>query len=200
MRWPVEHCRYDRDSKDCWSGEETQTRLGLSHPLLAEHPLVLKLKADGFEVRDEGVLFETANYSSWHHAVDLCTDAHWEALVETKNFTEDEAIYSAVAFKVGYRSENKADLSLKSARDVMDAMRSPEPLKREAWRKFREPSVISEAKNADRWPINANLNSKEEEAWAMIHAIEDGAIAFHGNFLGWTPKGRSTFGCAAVLA
>lgn len=191
FQWPVQMCRYNRD-EGYIDNETIDTQLGIWSTDLNDHPLVKMLRADGFEVKDECVLYDTMNHEQWFHSCDLCTNEFWEAMLETKQFTTDEAICSAIQFNIGRRSYtgDKASrgpiLSLKSARDVLAALGSKEPKDRLVCRKFMAPSLCDKS-----YPINAHMKDKEAEAWAQIHAMEDGLIAFRGSHLTWTEKGRA---------
>lgn len=164
----------------------------ISHPLLVDHPLVKRVcEAAGTEpVYDEegDFSFETTN-GQWHHAIDLMTAGHWRSLLNTRQFTTGKAILSALALKLTYSDNKVPEMSVSDGRRLLAEMGVLEPPLRTGWAAFSQPHE-NNYEGQKSVPINANLDDKGAEAWAIIHGIEDGVFKFNrGVFLNWTPAG-----------
>ena len=114
---------------------------------------------------------------------------HWRELLETRQFTTDEAIAGAVTYGLDYspyEGERRCGhVSVAEARTIMAAIGYAEPAERLAvFRQLAAPSSCSSEKGAVRWPINSGLASDgASRAWGRIFGIEAG-------FLQWTALGR----------
>lgn len=75
--------------------DETSRRVGLMHPLLADHPFVRHVEEMLGIALDPGGAPNVYGVSNaltglWWHAVDLVSAGQWRALLETRCFTTDE--------------------------------------------------------------------------------------------------------------
>lgn len=195
FRHPIEVCPPDG----------TQPRkIGLRHPLLADHPYVQHIEARlGFEIDRNGAPnrhgYSSGPTARWWHAVDLITARKWRELLATREFTERECIMHAVAFgcRYSHHEDKKASgyISIADARKVMGAVRASEPGDRSATiRAFSAPSVCRQDKGSEHWPINTGRLSAEAEAWGMIFGIEDGWFRYdRAGFLQWSALGRERY-------
>lgn len=100
------------------------------------------------------------------HAIDLLTDEHFQAMLETRNFTDESAVLNGLRFHMDY-----GGLSIKNARCVLAEFECAEPQDRSA-AFLRSDSVrVTEAqqgKFVGMWSRN------EQSVWAAIHGLEDG--------------------------
>ncbi|MDP4021171.1 hypothetical protein Q8W71_00920 [Methylobacterium sp. NEAU 140] len=96
-----------------------------------------------------------------HHAEDLTTDAGWESLAATLEHTTSDyvAMYAA-------RAAIEGRLAIANARSLMDAAGVPEPES-----PGREAAIARLQVQA-----SGQVMPVVEDAWAVIHAAEDGLI------------------------
>lgn len=181
---------------------EAPRRLGLMHPLLADHPFVrhagevLGIVIDpGGAPNAYGV--SNARTGLWWHAVDLVSAGQWRAVLETQCFTTDEDIARAVAYGLSYSAHDgkrQGYLSVSEARAVMVAIDAPEPVGRCGLLAFSKPSPCQPGNGATHWPINHPSLPANTVAWALIHGIESGWFTYdRAGFLQWTEAGRERF-------
>ncbi|SFU35552.1 hypothetical protein SAMN02799631_00318 [Methylobacterium sp. 174MFSha1.1] len=122
-----------------------------------------------------------------HHAEDLTTDAGWESLAATLEHTTADyvAMYAA-------RAAIEGRLAIANARSLMDAAGVPEPES-----PGREAAIARLQVQA-----SGQVMPVVEDAWAVIHAAEDGLIKPGGWANGYqipatlTEAGRVRFGLA----
>lgn len=192
--------------------------ISLRHPLLADHPYVIEVgerlgePVPWRKVDEFGRPLE-AN-TQWFHAIDLMTEAHWRDLLDTAQFTDPKSLLRAVAlalqFPAGYEGKGKksGQISIATARTVLDWLGCVEPEDRSRAALMSEklrPSPIVERNGKGvvtltRWPLNLHLDCAEDEAWAMIHGLEDGLfVRTRSGFVEWSEKGRAQFPEEAVV-
>jgi len=195
FRHPIEVCPPD--------GAQPR-KIGLRHPLLADHPYVQHVEdLLGFQIDRNGAAnrfgYSSGPTARWWHAVDLITAGKWRELLATRQFTEPECIMHAVAFGCRYsrHDDKKASgyISIAEARKVMSTLGANEPAERSATiRAFSAPSVCRQDKGSEHWPINTVRLSAEVEAWGMIFGIEDGWFRYdRAGFLQWSELGRERY-------
>ncbi len=190
-----------------YRGPDGVRRIGVQHPLLLDHPLILDLIAKGYElcdaegcVNEHGVASSFIHHGTWWHAVDLI-GSHPRELVATRRFTTDADIAGAVRYRCSYpRQKGPLARLLAEMRDVLAALEAPEPMDGSApvLAAFDMPmpcqSDGSGKKSRTRWPINTMRALRSEEsarvAWAYIHGIESGWFQNDGGYLHWSQKGR----------
>ncbi|MEE7478761.1 MULTISPECIES: hypothetical protein [Methylobacterium] len=122
-----------------------------------------------------------------HHAEDLTTDAGWESLAATLEHTTVDyvAMYAA-------RAAIEGRLAIANARSLMEAVGVPEPES-----PGRETAIAKLHVHA-----SGQVMPVVEDAWAVIHAAEDGLIKPGGWANGYripptlTEAGRVRFGLA----
>lgn len=156
--------------------------VGLMHPLLGDHPFVLRAEAElGARLSREGgpnTNGVTAQGSGrWWHAVDLVSTRHWRELIETRRFTTDDAIAGAVVYGLDYSprdGERTGHITTEEARELMRALGVVEPADRAvALLALAAPKPTQPEKGAQRWPINSGGGmSAAEKAWGRILGIE----------------------------
>src|SRR3546814_1036089 len=98
FRFPIESCRPDGDQP---------RKIGLRHPLLADHPYVRHVEAAlGMEIDRHGAPnrygYTDAPTARWWHAVDLICAGKWRELLETQEFTDPACIMHGVAYGCSY--------------------------------------------------------------------------------------------------
>lgn len=187
--------------------------ISLRHPELHNHPFVIKVgellgePVPWREVDEFGRRLEAS--TEWFHAVDLMNDAHWRDLLDTEQFTDAACVLRAIGHALhspsGYegKQKTKGRLSVANARAVLDWLGCVEPEDRsEAELRKLSPSKIEERNgkgvvSSTRWPVNMHLECAEDEAWAMIHAIEDGWFARgRDGYVQWSKEGLKRMGLA----
>lgn len=99
--FPVEYVKADRRG-------DGQSALLLYHPALADMPYAMRVyELTGikphWEPLDEYGRDRGLN-RRWHHAVDLCTKAHWRDLLASRHLTDDALILDAVDFALRCKS------------------------------------------------------------------------------------------------
>lgn len=193
FRFPIEACPPDGDQP---------RKIGLRHPLLADHPYVRHVEALlGFEIDRHSAPnrhdYTTAPLGRWWHAVDLICAGKWRELLETQLFSDPGSILRAVTLGCRYSShdarEGRGHISTVEAREIMREMGACEPSDRsETLRRFMAPSLCKPDNGPGHWPINAPFGlCAEDQAWAFIHGIEDGWFAHdRSGHLQWTQIGR----------
>ncbi len=186
-----------------------QRRLGLTHPLLKDHPWVKYVEQKLGLSLEPGCAPNEFGYSDtgralWWHAVDLVSSGHWPDLIETRHFTTDAHIASAVSYGLSYSSHDvdhgAGYLTTKDARQLMSAIGAAEPADRiGTLLGFAVPQVCREEKGVERWPINTGpRRSSAVEAWGYIFGIEGGWFKHdRAGFLGWTQAGRDRYAAGA---
>ncbi len=202
--WNLPSRMFRHPIESCPPGNGQPRKIGLRHPLLADHPYVRHVEALlGFEIDRNGAPnrfgYSSGPTARWWHAVDLITARKWKELLATREFTERECIMRAVAFgcRYSHHEDRKAAgyISIAEARKVMGAVGSREPGERSALiRSFSAPSLCRQEKGADHWPINEGRQSGEDVAWGMILGIEDGWFRYdRAGFLQWSEIGRERY-------
>lgn len=186
--------RYPIEFMDRKRSKAPESRLLLRHPLLREAPAVAAFIDDvetktglhvEWEPHDEFGR-DIGRQWRWYHAVDLCCDKHWQGLLETRRFTDDEAIYGAVRLEL----QHKKRLSIKNARAIMGALGSVEPEGRSA--KALAGNGLWPFRDGDKKYIAPNIRPiGEVGAWLVIHGIEDGWLAYVGDHLSVTAEGMA---------
>lgn len=195
FRFPIEVCRPDGDQP---------RRIGLRHPLLADHPYVRHVEAIlGFEIDRNGAPnrhgYSTAPTARWWHAVDLVSAGKWCDLLATHEFTEPVCIMNAVAYGCRYspHEDRKAAgyITTAEARTIMREIGVSEPGDRGAIiRSFSAPSVCRQDKGAEHWPINTGRQCAGHVAWGLITGIEDGWFRHdRSGHLQWSELGRERY-------
>ena len=195
FRFPVEVASPDKDQP---------RRIGLRHPLLADHPYVRHLeKLLGFEIDRRGAPnrfgYTSGPTARWWHAVDLVTAGKWRELLETQAFTEPACIMQAIAFgcRYSHHEDRKASgyLSIAEAREIMRVLGAREPADRGASvRAFSTPSICRQDSGREHWPINTGRLAAEAVAWGFILGIEDGWFRYdRSGFLHWSAPGRERY-------
>ena len=179
-------------------------RIGLRHPLLADHPYVRHVETLlGYEIDREGAPNRYGVSSGltvrWWHAVDLVTAGKWREVLQTQAFTEPAYIMQAVSFGCRYthHEDRRASgyLSIAEAREIMRAVGAIEPKERGTTvRSFTAPGPCLQGKGSEHWPINAVRLCAEDEAWGFILGIEDGWFRYdRSGFLQWSALGRERY-------
>lgn len=179
-------------------------KVGLLHPGLAAHPFVQHVEALGIEVAHEGITnaygYTERPKGAWFHAVDLVCAGMWRELIETQDFTDPASIFRAIVYGCRHsHHENRAAkgyLTTSQARHIMRELGACEPDDRAAIiRQFGAPSLCKQDSGSEYWPINIGPGIvAEDQAWAIIHGIEDGWFAHdRAGFLQWTQLGRDRF-------
>jgi hypothetical protein len=163
------------------------------HPGLAAHPFVQHVEALGIEVAHEGITnaygYTERAKGAWFHAVDLVCEM-WRELIETQDFTDPASIFRAIVYGCCHsHHENKAGkgyLATSQARHIMRELGACEPDDRAATiHQFGAPSLCKQDSGSEYWPINIGPGIvAEDQAWAIIHGIEDGWFAQRP---GWLP-------------
>lgn len=178
-------------------------KIGLMHPRLADHPFVRHVEQVlGVNIAREGVTnrhgFSKRRHALWWHAVDLISAGKWRELLDTQLFTETRCILRAVSFGLRHSPhtarEGRGYIDTLQARHIVREMDGSEPSDRSTTiRSFLAPSLCKPDHGSAYWPINAPHGlCAEDEAWAMIHGIEDGWFAHdRSGFLHWTEQGRA---------
>ena len=192
FRFPVEVCPPSRTSP---------RRIGLMHPLLADHPFVQVVEAALGTRLDPNGARNDAGYTAskpavWWHAVDLVSAGRWRELLETARFTETRCIMRAVSFGLGYKGgakKGKDGFGIRDAREIMAWLNVPEPRGRaDLLAAFMAPSPCKQDRGAVIWPVNACGVTAEDEAWGMIAGLEEGWFTYgRGGFLQWSEAGQA---------
>lgn len=188
-------------------GPDGVRRIGVLHPLLFEHPLILELRAKSYELvnaeeclNEHGVSASHTHHGSWWHAVDLI-QSHPRDLVATRRFTTDANITGAVCYRCSYPHE-KGPLTrlVAEMREVMTVLTAAEPEDGSVSTiaGFYKPGPVysdgSGKKSRPRWPINTMRALMSEDsaaaAWAYIHGIEKGWFQNDRGYLQWSQTGR----------
>lgn len=170
--------------------EDGQSQILLRHPLLRQSEAVAGFLDEIEEktgIRPEWSGEFAGRYdiglSSWWHAVDLCTNQHWENLLETQQFTDRDAILSAAQLRVEWGS-----LSIKNARTILQSLDCAEPDDRSSGLILGDgiwPGRVSGS-------IAPNIKHRGEiGAWIAIHGIEDGWFKRKGQHLSVTEETMS---------
>ncbi|ALR23157.1 hypothetical protein [Sphingobium baderi] len=193
--FPIEVCRPD--------GGQPR-KIGLRHPLLADHPYVLHVEAVlGVEIDRNGAPnrygYTTAPTARWWHAVDLISAGKWRELLDTQDFTEPRCIMRAVAYgcRYSHHEDKKAAgyITTAEAREIMREVGATEPDERSAAiLAFSAPSPCRQDTGSEHWPINHGRLCAEDVAWGMIHGIEDGWFRHdRSGHLQWSELGRERY-------
>lgn len=175
------------------SGDEA-SRLLLNHPLLwqyapmAEFLHEIEMKTGYKPIWEPQDRFgrDFGEKGRWYHAVDLATDAHWQDLLRTRQFTDPAKIFSSVALQLQGKS-----LSVKNARAIMDGMESIEP-PREASEQLLIGNALSPYRHDKGKLISPNLGQRDEPgAWMVIHGLESKFFNYVGTHLSVTADGMA---------
>ncbi|WP_069335799.1 hypothetical protein [Sphingobium yanoikuyae] len=193
FQFPIEVCRPDGDQP---------RRIGLRHPLLADHPYVRHVEQIlGLEIDRHGAPnrhgYSSASTARWWHAVDLICAGKWRELLETQLFTDPASILRAVCIGCRYSPhdvrEGRGHISTAEAREIIREMGATESDDRKSiLLSFMAPSLCKPDNGPGYWPINPPFGlCAEDQAWAFIHGIEDGWFAHdRSGHLQWTQIGR----------
>lgn len=177
-------------------------RIGLMHPLLADHPFVRLVAAALPIALDPGGAPNEHGYSKcrtglWWHAVDLISEGQWRALLDTAEFTTPGDIFNAVAYGLrysGYDDERKRNghISTAEARTIMAELGATEPDQRATLlHELSPPMSCNPDGRGEHWPINGRASSAEDHAWSFILGIEDGWFEYdRSGHLVWSKYGR----------
>lgn len=195
FRFPIEVCKPDGD----WP-----RRIGLRHPLLADHPYVRHVEAAlGFQIDRNGAPnrygYTSVPTARWWHAVDLISAGKWRELLATQDFTEPACIMGAVAYGCRYShyEDKKASgyITTAEARAIMCEVGATEPDDRGATvRAFSRPTACRQENGSEHWPINHGRICAEDVAWGMIFGIEDGWFRHdRSGYLQWSELGRQRY-------
>lgn len=176
-------------------------RIGLMHPLLGDHPFVVHVgEVLGIELDPNGAPnrhgVRKGDLGQWWHAADLMTSGHWRELLETKRFTDDEAIAGAVGHALHYQNEDeRRALSVKEAREVMKHLGFKEPANSNfLFETLWKPSPCQQEKGGVHWAINHEVRvDGPARAWSTILGIEEGWFSYRGRYLQWTQEGRDRY-------
>lgn len=153
---------------------EGTPHLFVASPVYADLPYVRRVEAvTGLKA----ISHPNASGAFWHHALDLATDAGWERLAGSMEFTTLECIAQAVGMEV-----IGGKLSPANARSLMRRLGVEEPADRSA-------SALAE--------IDINLHGfrVDRTAWVAIHAVEDGWVK-----PGHSRKGRTVYASLTAKA
>lgn len=136
--------------------------------------------------------------AQWWHAVDLISSDHWQALLDTRQFTTEYDIARAVAYGLTYshhEAKRMGHITTQEARQIMAAIDEDEPeSRRAAILALSRPLPCKPDKGAEYWPINHPALPAPTLAWALIHGIEDGWFSYdRSGFLHWTEQGRTRY-------
>ncbi len=98
FRFPIEVCGPEGDQP---------RKIGLRHPLLADHPYVWQVEAAlGFEIDRNGTPnrhgYSSGPTARWWQDVALISAGKWRELLETQEYTESGCIMNAVAYGCRY--------------------------------------------------------------------------------------------------
>lgn len=195
FRFPIESCAPDDDQP---------RKIGLRHPLLADHPYVRHVEALlGCQIDRHGAPnrhgYSTAPTARWWHAVDLISEGKWRELLDTRAFTEPECIMHAVAYgcRYSHHEDKKAagHITTADARAIMREMGATEPYDRKtlmSW--FSQPMICRPDNGSAYWPINGGPRCAEDLAWGFIIGIEDGWFRHdRSGHLQWSQLGRDRY-------
>jgi hypothetical protein len=192
--------------------EDGSRRIGLLHPLLADHPFVKHVEATlDVQLNRDGAPneygYSKAGLGMWWHAVDLITTGHWRDLLETAQFTTAEHIARAVAHGMTYSPQEgkkrNGHLSTVEAREIMAFLKMPEPAAQDSITRecFMPPSSVRSEKGVESWPVNEIAQGRYPNVWGHILEIEAGWFAYdRAGYLGWTKIGRDRFQSNPVIA
>jgi hypothetical protein len=192
--------------------EDGSRRIGLLHPLLADHPFVKHVETTlNIQLDREGAPneygYSKAGLGTWWHAVDLITTGHWRDLLETAQFTTAEDIARAAAHGMTYSphegKKRNGHISTAEAREIMATLDAPEPTDRDNILEeyFMAPSPVKSEKGVESWPVNHMARDQYANAWGYIFGIEAGWFAYdRAGYLGWTKIGRDCFQSKPVMA
>lgn len=146
------------------SGDDGAQRIGLMHPLLADHPFVQMVEAELSVALDPNGAPNAYGVSHtrtglWWHAVDLVSAGLWRELIETRRFTTDRDIAHAVTYGLNYSQHDAAKrhghISTGDARAMLAAIGSEEPTDAGAiLAAFGTPSLCRQDSGTEHWPIN----------------------------------------------
>lgn len=188
FRFPIEVSDFDADGP---------RRMGLMHPLLADHPFVVQVSEAMGEVLMAGGAPNRFGYTktdsaTWWHAVDLMNTRHWRDLLATREFTSDEAILQAVAFSVSHCGDDAIDTKI--ARQVLAALGVAEPTDGLALLcKLDRPTGLTGEDNVVRYPVNTGGQDGADLAWCMVLGLERGWLKYRGRFIEWSETGRERY-------
>lgn len=178
-------------------------RLGVRHPLLAQHPFVEQIEqALGIQLEPCGIPNRSGirhDHGQWHHAVDLVSGGHWRDLIETRDLTSADHIAGAVAYGLDYSnhdSSSKGHITTAEARTIMAAIEADEPADAMAlFRIFAAPVLSSQGESKKGWPINTRFDAdRNARTWGRIIGIERGWFDYdRSGHLQWAECGRTRY-------
>jgi hypothetical protein len=201
FRFPIETSEAYRDR----DGVEHPRRIGLMHPLLAEHPWVREVEQTlGIKLDPNGAPnpygYTKTRTGLWWHAVDLMTAGHWRDLLATRQFTTDVDIVRAVEFGLRYGSDEQRSkhgrsyITVREAREIMAALDRPRPTDgsvERAWSTVDLAEFKGEGGKLQR-AINWRDRDATAIAWASIEALERGWFkSDQSGFLKWTDAAKA---------
>ena len=176
---PIEFVNRDRQ-------KDGKSKLWLRHPDFEGSPFLDKIEQQvgtrpyWAPVDEFG---RDRNIGTFWHAVDLLTDEHFRAMLETRNFTDKQSVINGLRYHMDY-----GGLSIANARIVLAEYDCHEPDDRsEAFLRSDEVKVMhtSVGKGVGIW------TKDERSVWAAIHGLEskrfkrgrDGFLRFSPAFL-----------------
>ncbi|QUT04084.1 hypothetical protein KFK14_13100 [Sphingobium phenoxybenzoativorans] len=180
---------------------ESQRRVGIKHPLLIDHPWVQEVAAmlgdmfdpDARGLNKHGYHFGTT-HGHWHHAVDLMSSGHWRDLLATRQFTTDGDIVNAVAYGLDYgpyegKGRGKSHITTAVAREILDAIEQPVPLKAEIDEALQTVSMTESFMDKKKVRHTNWHGDRLVTTWARVIGIERGWLKNdRSSFLTWTDK------------
>lgn len=201
FRFPIETSEAYRDR----DGVEHPRKVGLMHPLLAEHPWVREVERRlGIKLDPNGAPnpygYTNTRTGLWWHAVDLMSSGSWRDLLATREFTTDDDIVRAVEFGLRYGSDeqrskhSRSYITVREAREIMAALDRPRPSDGSVERAWSTVD-LSEFKGENGKPQRA-INWRDRDgtaiAWASIEALERGWFkSDQSGFLKWTDAAKA---------
>lgn len=170
------------------------SRLLLNHPLLWQYAPIaeflheIEVKTGYKPIWEPQDRFgrDFGEKGRWYHAVDLATDAHWQDLLRTRQFTDPAKIFSSVVLQLQGKS-----LSLKNARAIMAEMESVEPEK-EVSEHLLLGAALSPYRHDKGKLISPSIGQRDEPgAWMVIHGLESKFFNYVGPHLSVTADGMA---------
>lgn len=161
FQFPVEFVERDRR-------EDGRSTILLNHPDLASYSFVDEIETKvGFRPawepldeygRDRGEKWR------YYHAIDLSTDEHWRGLIETRNFTDNQAIAQALCYRADY-----GGLSIANMRSILAEVGSEEPSDRSESYLHSGRVTITNCQQGE----FVGFHRRDHHAvWAAIHGLE----------------------------
>ena len=200
MRAPIAVQRPETDH----SGTHYPRRIGLRHPLLADHPFVRQAEAAlGLTIDREPPRnrhgYSDADTARYWHAVDLIAAGRADDLARTLEFTDPGAVVSAVAYGLDYgphdgKAKGRPHLTPKAARAVLAAIGADCPAEADEALRAAEFTELRQDRGKAHRAVNwSNTCTKAANVWGRIIGIERGWLK-QGQFLTWTDAGKARTG------